>query len=90
MTIQAMKYAKTPHPPKITSMSQMIRTKVGSTSKYSANPPQTPAIFLSVRERISFLVKWAPAQRKPHHNGNRNSRARNILFHIEGNTFFLL
>src|SRR5579872_2875322 len=28
---------------------------VESMSKYSAKPPQTPAIFSSVRERISFL-----------------------------------
>lgn len=31
------------------------RTTVGSTSRYSATPPHTPAILLSVEERISRL-----------------------------------
>src|SRR5581483_164176 len=34
---------------------QARRTSVGSTSRYSANPPHTPAIFSSLRERISFF-----------------------------------
>src|SRR3989441_13202686 len=36
-------------------MIQATRTSVGSTSRYSATPPQTPAIFLFVLERGSLL-----------------------------------
>ena len=44
-----------PTPSKSKAM-KMSRTTVESTSKYSARPPQTPAIFLSVTERYSFLL----------------------------------
>src|SRR5689334_11832997 len=36
-------------------MTQATRTSVGSRSRYSATPPQTPAIFLFFRERVSLL-----------------------------------
>src|SRR5437867_13237793 len=36
-------------------MTQATRTSVGSTSRYSATPPQTPASFLFFRERVSLL-----------------------------------
>src|ERR1051326_8877293 len=45
-----------PPPPINSPPPQIRRTSVGSTSRYSANPPQTPAIFWSVRERDSFLA----------------------------------
>src|SRR5690242_21400642 len=45
-----------PPPPMNSAANQIRRTSVGSTSRYSANPPQTPAIFWSVRERVSFLA----------------------------------
>ena len=48
---QATMYPSTPQPPKSTSMTHKIRTSVGSRSKYSANPAQTPAIFRLTRER---------------------------------------
>src|SRR5947208_3389875 len=36
-------------------MTQATRTNVGSRSRYSATPPQTPAIFLFFLERVSLL-----------------------------------
>ena len=40
-------------PQKIDAMTQTSRTAVESTPKYSAMPPHTPAICLSVVERLS-------------------------------------
>src|ERR1700676_2189755 len=50
--IHRIKYARTPVPANNTSSSHTMRTSVGSRSKYSARPPQTPAIFLLVVERL--------------------------------------
>src|SRR5438046_9868373 len=55
MMIQAIKYPTNPHPTNNASMIQATRISVGSTSRYSATPPQTPAIFLFFRERVSLL-----------------------------------
>src|SRR6202011_5598562 len=53
--IHRIKYARTPVPANSTRSSQTIRTSVGSRSEYSARPPQPPAIFLFVVERVKRL-----------------------------------
>src|ERR1700730_9480063 len=50
--IHRIKYARTPVPANNTSSNHTMRTNVGSRPKYSARPPQTPAIFLLVVERV--------------------------------------
>src|SRR5580700_5121075 len=70
MIIQARIYTRIPptKPPGTTdSATQISRTIVGSTSKYSAMPPHTPAIFLSVAESVSCLCEvlcrcWPPQE----------------------------
>src|ERR1700693_3418246 len=57
--IHKIKYARTPVPANNTSSSHTMRTSVGSRSKYSARPPQTPAIFLLVVERVKRLAAGA-------------------------------
>src|ERR1700736_1002816 len=57
--IHRIKYARTPVPANNTRSSHTMRTSVGSRSKYSARPPQTPAIFLSVVERVKRFVAGA-------------------------------
>lgn len=39
-------------------MTKAIRIKVGSHPKYSAMPPQTPAIIFSVRDLVSLDFIW--------------------------------
>jgi hypothetical protein len=70
ITIQARIYAKIPPtiPPGTTdSASQISRTIVASTLKYSPMPPQTPAIFESVDDRVSNLdlneERWREPQK---------------------------
>jgi len=53
--IQQIIYAKRPKPANITETAQIIRTIVGSTSKYSAIPAATPPIIL-LEERFNFFV----------------------------------
>ena len=50
--IIASKYNNIPNVPKLTTeiTTKPNRTIEGSIPKHSANPPQTPAIFLSVRD----------------------------------------
>jgi hypothetical protein len=55
--IHKTRYAKTPVPAQNNNTSHKILTSIESKSKYSANPPQTPAIFLSVLDRINRLCK---------------------------------
>lgn len=43
----AIRYARSPVPAQRTKISHIIRTIVGSISRYSAMPPQTPQSFLS-------------------------------------------
>src|SRR6202166_1563096 len=57
--IQRIKYARTPVPANNTRSSHTMRTSVGSRSKYSARPPQTPAIFLFVVERVRRFAAGA-------------------------------
>lgn len=54
-----MRYGKNPgKPPGKNKMIKIIRGITGSMSKYSAMPPHTPAIRLSVVERYSrFMLK---------------------------------
>src|SRR5258708_28422667 len=55
--IHASRYVTTPGqiPDARVMKTQRMRTSNTSSSKYSASPAQTPAIFLSARERISFF-----------------------------------
>ena len=55
-------------PQRIDRITQSSRIGVESTPKYSARPPQTPAIFLSVADRVS---------RRPLRYRRRFSRLRN-------------
>src|SRR6266852_5540373 len=50
--IQRIGYRNNPTPVNRNTNEETTRMRVGLTWKYSAKPPQTPAIFLSVRERI--------------------------------------
>src|ERR1700693_4088047 len=54
--IHRIKYARTPVPANSTRSSHTMRTSVGSRSKYSARPPQTPAIFLLVVDRVKCFA----------------------------------
>ena len=49
-------YANIPAPPQSTNMISNNLTIVGSISKYSANPPQTPQSFLLILERYNFFI----------------------------------
>ena len=51
MSSQPAAYTKMPPPPKIASSTSPTRTSSGSTSKWRAMPPATPAILRSVRLR---------------------------------------
>src|ERR1700736_1580686 len=69
--IHRIKYARTPVPANNTRSSHTMRTRVGSRSKYSARPPQTPAIFLLVVDRVkrfatgtAYAGGGAPATRR--------------------------
>ncbi len=55
MISAAMIYASRPLPPSAQNTTQPRRTSVESMLKYSAMPPHTPAIFLSVLLLYSFL-----------------------------------
>src|SRR6202043_2244379 len=68
MMIQASIYTRTPptRPPGTTdSATQITRTIVGSTAKYSAIPPQTPPSFESTAERINRLREVVGRCRAP-------------------------
>src|SRR6185295_3606633 len=59
MMNQATRYATMPRtiqPGIIVNIAQITRTSVGSTLKYSARPPHTPAIFRSVVDRVRRRV----------------------------------
>ena len=53
--IHTMRYIQPPKLPQSRATRKMMRIKVGSRLKYSAKPPQTPAILRSFRLRKSFL-----------------------------------
>jgi hypothetical protein len=58
-------YSSKPTPPQNSAISHTTRMRVGSTSKYSANPAQTPPSFLSLLERIKRLTGAGAALATP-------------------------
>jgi hypothetical protein len=74
-TIHKIMYSSKPTPPQNSAISHTTRMRVGSKSKYSANPAQTPPSFLSVLERIKRLpgagvALTTPGCRAPHAEQN--------------------
>src|SRR5260370_33134015 len=57
---------------------QRMRTSVTSRLKYSASPAHTPAIFLSVRERVSFFGVGKIPWTVPHWEQKRPSSAMGL------------
>jgi len=64
------------------AQTQSKRTNVGSTSKYSARPPQTPQSFLSVIERYNFFFSILPLFFVP--------PSRNEVYGRKNTRFFLI
>lgn len=58
MIAHAIKYMKMNGKTAVNTAMTIVASRIAveSTSKYSAKPPQTPAIFLSVWERYNFLT----------------------------------
>src|SRR6266851_3465144 len=75
--IHASRYVTTPGqiPDARVMKTQRMRTSNTSSSKYSASPAQTPAIFLSARERISFFGVGGIPTMLPQREQTRSSSA---------------
>src|SRR5450759_391776 len=77
MMIHASTYATKPGktPETNVTKNQRMRTSDTSRSRYCASPAQTPAIFLSARERISFFGMGGIPTRLPQEEQKRPSSA---------------
>ncbi len=71
ITSQRMRYRSTPNPAKKVMRTHITRMMVGSTPKYSASPPHTPAIIFSVRDLCSRFSTLSPLPRTPHGGPDR-------------------
>jgi hypothetical protein len=82
----ARMYASMPptNPPgTMDSATQISLTIVGSTSRYSAMPPQTPEIFLSLTESVNCLCDVLEYRRAPQEEQKLASSAISALHRLQ-------